>query len=98
MNIPYTFIGDASLPSFYRRYIKWRSPTWVIQRIDKNGRIHDWLTYIHPKKIDKNRSDFIGLLHKDSIPSELIIQIHFGVWVYDKSPHYIKRILKKTTH
>lgn len=95
--IPNSYVGSASLPRSFRKHIVEDYPKWVIEDIDRAGKIHDWLTDEYPKQTTKNRKTFIKLLKKYQIPKKLTRKIHFGLWVYDHMPNFIKSKLKRTT-
>jgi len=96
-SIPLDYIGDASLPRLIRLWIEIGYPSWVIYRIDRAGRFHDYLTDTYPNTVEHNRRSFIKLLERFEIPGEIVTTLHVGLWIYDHLPTYIQARLKRTT-
>ncbi len=86
----------ATLPLFFRRWIARNYPGWVLERIDRAGRFHDWLVYRYPNSLTHDRRRFVKLLRRFNIPRELVFLIHLGLWVYDHCPPRIKKKLQQT--
>jgi len=86
------FVTDgATLPKFFRNWIVKHYPPWVIERIDRGGRFHDYLAWKYTKTAKHNRRRFIKLLRRYGIPLELRIMINFGLWVFDSSPPWLQK-------
>lgn len=87
----------ATLPLFFRRWIVRNYSDEVISLIDRGGHFHDELAVKYPNTATHNRKRFIKLLRRYKIPNELVLLINFGLFVYDASPNFLKKILKKST-
>jgi len=87
----------ASLPLFFRRWIVRNYGNDLMNLIDRGGHFHDELTFKYPNTATHNRKRFIRLLRRYKIPNELVLLINFGLFVYDASPNFLKKILKKST-
>ena len=87
----------ASLPLFFRHWIIINYGSQMMSLIDRAGHFHDELTFKYPNTATHNRRRFIRLLKRYKIPNELVIFINLGLFVYDISPPFLKKILKKKT-
>lgn len=88
----------ASLPLWFRGWIKDHYPANTLYLIDRAGRFHDWLEYRYPNTRDHNRKRFIKLLHRYGVEKKLVLLINFGLWTYDISPNWLRKKLKCTTY
>jgi len=88
----------ATLPKPVRRTIEWLYPTWVIEAIDDSGITHDWDTQ-KDKNVWVARQRFNINLYRYGIckrPDLAILRrvIVGGLFVYDITPNFIKKLLK----
>jgi len=91
----YTDSDGASIPKFFRKYINKHYGAATMDKIDRAGKFHDYLTNKYPNNKTHNRKRFIKLLNKYSIPCELIKLINLGLWTYDILPDWIARKVRK---
>lgn len=86
----------ATLPKFFRKWILRNYGEKTMNLIDRGGKFHDYLTYKYPNTAKHNRKRFIKLLKRYKVEKELVKMINFGLWVYDVSPNFLKKLLKRT--
>jgi hypothetical protein len=87
----------ASLPLWFRRYVRAAYGVEMLKKIDKAGHLHDALMDRHPERLFYNRLLFYTQLYILGVSVSLIRQISVGLCVYDACPSWLKRMLKKTT-
>ena len=92
----YDVSDGASLPKFFRKWILKKYGEDLMALIDRAGKFHDYLTFKYPNTAKHNRKSFIKLLKRYKIPKKLVKMINFGLWLYDISPCFLKRLLKRT--
>jgi len=68
----------------------------MLRRIDAAGAMHDRLMEKYPRSVKHNRRRFIKSLRRLRIDIELIDMIHAGLFIYDISPMWLKRLMKHT--
>ena len=86
----------ASIPEFFRKWILRNYGEEKMALIDRAGKFHDYLTDEYPNTTKHNRKRFIKLLNRYEVEKELVKMINFGLWVYDISPYFLKKLLKRT--
>ena len=91
----YSVSDGASIPMFFRQWIIFRYGYATMYLIDRGGRFHDYLTNKYPNTKRHNRKRFIKLLNKYDIPKLLVRTINVGLFLYDISPKWLARYLKK---
>lgn len=87
----------ASLPIIFRNWIIISYGHEIMSLIDRAGHFHDELTIKYPNTTTHNRKRFIKLLRRYKIPKKLVIIINLGLFIYDISPSFLKKLMKKTT-
>ena len=80
----------ATLPLFFRRWIRKNYALTVLFRIDQAGVFHDMLVWQFRDRVALNRRLFIKELHKLDVPVELIWMINLGLWIFDISPAWLQ--------
>ena len=91
----YNESDGASVPMFFRQWIICRYGYATMSLIDRAGMFHDYLTNKYPNTKRHNRKRFIKLLNKYGIPKLLVRTINVGLFIYDISPDWLARYLKK---
>lgn len=91
----YSVSDGASIPMFFRQWIICRYGYHTMSLIDRGGKFHDYLTNKYPNTKRHNRKRFIKLLNKYGIPKLLVRTINVGLFLYDISPKWLARYLKK---
>ena len=91
----YTISDGASIPMFFRQWIICRYGYPTMALIDRGGKFHDYLTYKYPNTKRHNRKRFIKLLNKYGVPKQLVRTINVGLFLYDISPAWFARYMKK---
>lgn len=86
----------ATLPKFFRKWILRNYGEDEMALIDRAGKFHDYLTEKYPNTTKHNRKRFIKLLKRYKVANELVRMINFGLCLYDISPKFLKKLLRRT--
>ncbi len=85
----------SSLPFFLRWYITKFFPSWVIEEIDEEGYWHDIALAVSPEKWRKHNKTYLCKLDEKAIPRHLVAMLEAGLFIYWRSPAWLKRLMWK---
>jgi hypothetical protein len=86
----------ASLPWFERKRIIKKYGQSVMDDVDWCGYRHDARMNCLHLDIDGARALFHIDLHTKNVPCKLVHRLIFGLYIYDKSPKFLKRLFKRS--
>ena len=86
----------ASLPSFERKRIIKKYGQSVMDDIDWCGYRHDARMQCLHLDIDGARALYHHDLHSKKVPCRLVHRLRLGLYVYDKSPKFLKRLFRRS--
>ena len=90
----------ASLPKLYRWILSKTNGPETLRLIDESGYYHDWLVHnldFYRITVEEARNQFIIDLIENQVSHLIVMQIWLGIWIYDKCPDSIKKLLKRTS-